>query len=102
MSKPKPFSSGLTFLHFFRSMEENVLKGEEMRERISIDATVQHGKPVIRGTRVPVVRLIGGLAGGMTIEQVADEYGVTETDVRAALTYASELIEQEEHHSLPS
>ena len=27
-----------------------------MRERISIDATVQHGKPVIRGTRVPVVR----------------------------------------------
>ena len=47
-----------------------------MRERISIDAAVQHGKPVIRGTRVPVVRLIGGLAGGMTIEQVADEYGV--------------------------
>ena len=62
-----------------------------MRERISIDATVQHGKPVIRGTRVPVVRLIGGLAGGMTIEQVADEYGVTEVDVRAALTYASEF-----------
>ena len=98
----KAFSSGLTFLRFFRSMEESVLKGEEMRERIIIDANVHHGKPVIRGTRVPVVRLIGGLAGGMTIEKVADEYGVTEDDVRAALTYASELIEQEEHHPLPT
>ena len=82
-------------------MEKSVLKGEKMRERISIDAAVQHGKPVIRGTRVPVVRLIGGLAGGMTVEQVADEYGVTEEDVRAALIYASELIDQEEHHPLP-
>ena len=72
-----------------------------MRAHISIDAAVQHGKPVIRGTRVPVVRLIGGLAGGMTVEQVADEYGVTEEDVRAALIYASELIDQEEHHPLP-
>ena len=102
IGKRESLSSGLTFLRFFRSMEESVLKGEEMRERIIIDANVHHGKPVIRGTRVPVVRLIGGLAGGMTIEKVADEYGVTEDDVRAALTYASELIEQEEHHPLPT
>ena len=79
------------------------MKGaKKMRERIVIDPNVQHGKPVIQGTRVPVVRLIGGLAGGMSIEQVADEYGVTAEDVRAALTYANELIEQEDHHPLPS
>ena len=34
----------------------------------------------------------------MTIEKIADEYGVSEEDVRAVLTYASEWIEQEEYH----
>ncbi|MCE2484706.1 MAG: DUF433 domain-containing protein [Desulfurellaceae bacterium] len=72
-----------------------------MKDRIVIEANVHHGKPVIRGTRVPVVRLLGGLAGGLSIDQVAAEYGVTEADVQAALTYASELIEQDEHHPLP-
>lgn len=72
-----------------------------MKDRIVIEANVHHGKPVIRGTRVPVVRLLGGLAGGLSIDQVAAEYGVTEADVRAALTYASELIEQDAHHPLP-
>jgi uncharacterized protein (DUF433 family) len=73
-----------------------------MNTRIVIDPTIQHGKPVIHGTRVPVVRIIGGLAGGMTIEEITREYGVTEEDIRAALAYASELIEQEEHYPLPA
>ena len=72
-----------------------------MKDRIVIEANVHHGKPVIRGTRVPVVRLLGGLAGGLSIDQVAAKYGVTEADVRVALTYAGELIEQDEHHPLP-
>jgi uncharacterized protein (DUF433 family) len=58
-----------------------------MDNRIVIDPETQHGKPVIRGTRVPVVRVIGGLAGGMTIEEITREYGITEEDVRAALEY---------------
>ena len=72
-----------------------------MKDRIVIEANVHHGKPVIRATRVPVVRLLGGLAGGLSIDQVAAEYGGTEADVRATLTYASELIEQDAHHPLP-
>lgn len=73
-----------------------------VNERIIIDPEIQHGKPVIRGTRVPVVRILGGLAGGMTIEEVCQEYGVTPEDVRAALKYATELIEAEEAYPLPS
>lgn len=73
-----------------------------MHDRIVIDPTIQHGKPVIRGTRVPVTRIIGGLAGGMSIEEVSSEYDVMEADVRAALTYASEMLAQEEHHPLPT
>jgi uncharacterized protein (DUF433 family) len=73
-----------------------------MNERITIDADVQHGKPVIRGTRVPVARILGGLAGGMTFEEIGREYDVTATDIRAALQYAEELVEQEAHHPLPA
>ena len=75
--------------------------GGEMDERIVIDPEIQHGKPVIRGTRVPVTRIIGGLAGGMTREEIMREYEVTEDDIRAALGYAAELIETEEFHPLP-
>ena len=60
-----------------------------MNDRIVIDPAIQHGKPVIRGTRVPIVRIIGGMAGGMSIAEISQEYGVSEADVRAALAYAS-------------
>jgi len=66
-----------------------------MEERIVIDPEIQHGKPVIRGTRVPVTRIVGGLAGGMTKEEIMREYAVTEEDIEAALNYTDELIESE-------
>jgi uncharacterized protein (DUF433 family) len=72
-----------------------------MDSRIVVDSSIQHGKPVIRGTRVPVVRIIGGLAGGMSIEEIVAEYGVGEDDIRAALDYAARLVEEETHHPLP-
>lgn len=72
-----------------------------MNDRIIIDPKTQHGKPIIRGTRVPVARIVGGLAGGMTLQQIEAEYGVTETDIRAALQFANDLIENEEYHPLP-
>ena len=70
--------------------------------RIVIDPNIQHGKPVIRGTRVPVARIVGGLAGGMSFQEVREAYGVTADDVRAALEFANQLVEQEEFHPLPA
>jgi len=75
---------------------------QAMNERIVIDPRIQHGKPVIRGTRVPVARIVGGLAGGMTFEEVQKEYSVAPEDIRAALEFAAQIIEQEEHHPLPA
>jgi uncharacterized protein (DUF433 family) len=63
-----------------------------MNERIVIDPEIQHGKPVIKGTRVPITRIIGGLAGGMTVEEVAHEYEVTEEDILDALRYAASYV----------
>jgi len=72
-----------------------------MNDRISIDPHVCHGKPVIRETRVPVVRVIGYLAGGMSFDDVQKDFDLAPEDVRAALSYAAELLNQEQHHPLP-
>jgi uncharacterized protein (DUF433 family) len=71
-----------------------------MTDLIVIDPAVNHGKPVIRGTRVPVSIVVGSLAGGMTFEEIEREYDLTPADIRAALKFASELVEQESFHSL--
>jgi uncharacterized protein (DUF433 family) len=63
--------------------------------RIVLDPAVSHGKPVIRGTRVPITVVVGSLAGGMTFEEVQREYDVTAEDIRAALRFVGELAEQE-------
>lgn len=63
--------------------------------RIVIDPEVRHGKPVIRNTRVPVDIILGSLAGGMKIEEVAEEYGIKKEDVLAAIEYAAEIIARE-------
>ena len=70
--------------------------------RIVIDPAVCHGKPIIRGTRVPVTVVVGSLAGGMTFEDVQREYYVTADDIRAALRFVGDLAEQESFHPLPA
>jgi uncharacterized protein (DUF433 family) len=72
-----------------------------MNERIVIEAKICHGKPVIRGTRMPVALVVGSLAGGMSFEEVQREYDLSIDDIRAALKFAEELIEQEQYHPLP-
>ncbi len=73
-----------------------------MNSRIAIDPDIQHGKPVIKGTRVPVARVLGALAAGMTREEITREYEIGEEDVLAALKYAAELIDAETFYPLPA
>ena len=72
-----------------------------MDNRVLIDPNIQHGKPIIRGTRVPVARIIGAMAGGMSKEEVICEFEISEEDLLAALNYAVELIDAEVFHPLP-
>jgi uncharacterized protein (DUF433 family) len=64
-------------------------------ERLERRPDVLGGQPVVRGTRVPVRALVGSLAGGMTLEQVCASYRVAVEDVRAALSYAVELLDED-------
>lgn len=68
-----------------------------LNERIEIDPRKCHGRPVIRGTRVPVAIVTGSLAGGMSIDEVAREYDLTIEDIHAALAYVTALLERETH-----
>ncbi|HLN27529.1 MAG TPA: DUF433 domain-containing protein [Gemmataceae bacterium] len=72
-----------------------------MNERIVIDPKLCHSKPVIRRTRTPVAIVVGTLAGGMSFEEIQREYDLSAEDIRAALSFAANLVEQEQHHPLP-
>lgn len=68
----------------------------EIAPRITIDEKIRFGKPVIKGTRLPVDLIIGKLAGGMTYEEVMTEYDLTKEDILAALDYAAKQLSNEE------
>jgi uncharacterized protein (DUF433 family) len=65
-------------------------------DRIEIDSNVLLGKPVIRGTRIPVEMVLRKLAEGMTEAELLDAYPkLTREDVQAALRYAADSIGHE-------
>jgi uncharacterized protein (DUF433 family) len=69
---------------------------KKIAPRITVDPEVAFGKPVIQGTRVPVALVVGKLAGGMTVQEVAREYDLEREDVLAALSYATRLLNDEQ------
>ena len=72
-------------------MEERAMNG-----RIEINPSVMQGKPVIRGTRIPIELLLRKLAEGATMEDLLDAYPrLTADDIRASLAYAADTIAHE-------
>lgn len=71
-------------------------RGQEIAPGIAVDPDVRFGRPVVKGTRVPIDIVLGQLAAGLTVEAVAHEYGVTRDAVLAVLRYAAERIASEE------
>lgn len=70
---------------------------EKWRERIVIDPQICHGKPCIRGTRIPVSVILDNLAEGWTPEEIAAEYPpLTIEDIQSAIAYAADLVREEE------
>lgn len=69
----------------------------DYRGRISIDPEVLVGKPVIRGTRIPVTLILNLIRHGYSFEQVIEDYPIlTEDDIKAALAYAEARLNNEE------
>lgn len=65
---------------------------EELISRITIDPTICHGKPTIRGLRYPVDNMLELLASGMTTEELLEDYpDLEKEDFLACLAYAAKL-----------
>ncbi len=67
-----------------------------LASRIVADSKIRFGKPVIEGTRVPIDLVLGKLAGGMTYEEVMQEYAIEKEDILAVLNYASKHLSEED------
>lgn len=67
------------------------------RNRITADAKVMLGKPVIKGTRITVELILQRLSEGMTIEELLAGYPrLTKEDILAVLSYCAAVISREE------
>ncbi len=64
--------------------------------RITVNPEICGGRPIIRGLRFPVSRLLGLLAAGETTESILKAYPYLEPeDIREALSYAALLADEE-------
>ncbi|MGD8649758.1 MAG: DUF433 domain-containing protein [Desulfobacterales bacterium] len=69
---------------------------ETHRDRIEIKPDVMLGKPVIKGTRIPVELVIRKLGEGASFKDLLDAYpNLVEKDINAALLYAAEYLGNE-------
>lgn len=66
-------------------------------DRIEINPKIMLGKPVIRGTRIPVELILRKLGEGATEADLRDAYpSLTPEDIRAAMAYAADVVAHEE------
>jgi uncharacterized protein (DUF433 family) len=67
---------------------------EEFLDRITVDPDVLVGKPVIKGTRIPVYLIVELVANGIATKEILKEYPqLREEDIKAAMLYASKRVE---------
>lgn len=70
---------------------------KQLLKRIVVDPKIMLGKPVIKGTRLPVELIMEKLAYGETLEQLKQDYPfICQDDIRAALLYAAKRLAHEE------
>ncbi len=68
-------------------------------ERITVDPQVMVGKPVIKGTRIPVALILKMLGQGMPVEEILREYPrLEEQAIYAATMYAARVVEHGENY----
>lgn len=69
----------------------------ELQHRISFDPGIMAGKPVIQGTRIPVELVVRMVAQGIPEADILRDYPrLQPEDIRAALTYAADVVAHED------
>jgi len=66
-------------------------------DRIEIDPRVCNGKPVIKGTRIPVTVILAQIAAGESWQDLVSDFPeLTIDDIKAAVQYAGSFLEHSE------
>jgi uncharacterized protein (DUF433 family) len=69
----------------------------DYKDHIVRGPDVMVGKPVVKGTRIPVERVLAKLAVNLDVEELLHDYpDLTRDDVRAVLSYAHDRIHEED------
>ncbi len=74
---------------------------ESLLSRITVDPSICHGKPCVRGLRYPVETLLELLSSGMTHDDILADYEDLEReDLLAVLAYAARLAQTRRLHAV--
>jgi uncharacterized protein (DUF433 family) len=74
---------------------------EKLLNRIVVNPKVMAGKPVIKGTRIPVEQILKLLAQGLSFDDILKDYPhLKREDIMAALLYAARVMGREEVYPL--
>ena len=66
-------------------------------DRIELNPKVCNGKPVIKGTRIPISVILDQIAAGESWDEIIGGYPeLNREDIKAALLYASAVLEHTE------
>ena len=70
---------------------------ENLLKRITINPKVMVGKPTIRGMRITVEQILRALAGGVTVNELLQDYPELELeDIQAVLAYDDNHVDEEQ------
>ena len=71
--------------------------GPNLIDHVEINPKIMVGKPVVKGTRIPVELILKMLSHDMSVKEILVEYPhLTKEDVQACLAYATQSLEVEE------
>ena len=69
---------------------------KKWEKHIESNPEIMYGKPVIKGTRIPVDLILEKMSNGMNLQVILTDYpDVTEDDLYACLAYATSVLRNE-------
>jgi uncharacterized protein (DUF433 family) len=70
---------------------------QELLSRITVNPQVMLGKPTIRGMRITLEQILLALAGGVSAQELLDDYPELEpADFQAVFLYLAQLVSEEQ------
>jgi uncharacterized protein (DUF433 family) len=69
---------------------------KEIAPGIISDPEILGGRPTLKGHRIAISQLIGQLAGGMSVQDIRDDYELTDEEIQAILRYAASVVKEKD------